>query len=317
MNKALITILIIFTACVIGKAQNNINVASFKLDVTDLTANQNGTTVLDQNGEKSALIKIRTTQTGFSFDVATLPALADVAIDGVNKGQTPLVIDMIVGEHQVTVSKSGYGDLNKTVSVTEGQTATVEGTLSHTTKVTISTDNPDANITIDGVDKGRIQNSYDLSFGTHTIKLTWQDFLNLDTVITVSSQHTNFSFAQAEYYRKAAEQGNADAQYNLGVCYDNGEGVTQSYEEAVKWYRLAAEQGNAMAQYNLGGCYEFGEGVTQSYEEAFKWYSKAVLSDNPPKIAYKNLADCYRYGRGTIADYKKAEYYQKKADQYK
>ena len=50
-----------------------------------------------------------------------------------------------------------------------------------------------------------------------------------------------------EYYQKAAEQGNAAAQYNLGVYYYNGEGVPQSYTEAVKWFKKAAEQGHAKA----------------------------------------------------------------------
>ena len=50
-----------------------------------------------------------------------------------------------------------------------------------------------------------------------------------------------------------AEQGDADAQYNLGIMYDEGQGVQQDYKVAVKWYRLAAEQGEANAQYNLGG----------------------------------------------------------------
>ena len=48
-----------------------------------------------------------------------------------------------------------------------------------------------------------------------------------------------------------AEQGNAGAQYNLGVMYDKGTGVEQDYRTAVKWYRLAAEQRNADAQSNL------------------------------------------------------------------
>jgi uncharacterized protein len=56
----------------------------------------------------------------------------------------------------------------------------------------------------------------------------------------------------------AAEQGYAEAQYNLGVMYGNGNGVVQDYAEAVKWYRLAAEQGNAKAQNNLGVMYEYG-----------------------------------------------------------
>ena len=63
----------------------------------------------------------------------------------------------------------------------------------------------------------------------------------------------------AKWYRKAAEQGDTDAQYNLGVMYDNGRGVTQDYAEAAKWYRKGAEQGYADAQYNLGMMYETGE----------------------------------------------------------
>ena len=55
--------------------------------------------------------------------------------------------------------------------------------------------------------------------------------------------------------RALADQGDVDAQFNLGVMYDNGEGVPQDYAEAVRWYRLAAEQGNASAQFNLGSMY--------------------------------------------------------------
>ena len=49
-------------------------------------------------------------------------------------------------------------------------------------------------------------------------------------------------------YRKAAEQGLAEAQCNLGGCYANGYGVEKNYYEAVKWWRRAAEQGHAQAQ---------------------------------------------------------------------
>ena len=58
--------------------------------------------------------------------------------------------------------------------------------------------------------------------------------------------------------------------------YDNGEGVPQDYAEAVKWYRLAAEQGDANAQYNLGLMYDNGQGVPQDYAEAVKWYRLAA-----------------------------------------
>ena len=86
-------------------------------------------------------------------------------------------------------------------------------------------------------------------------------------------QQKNYTQA-VKWYRKAAEQGDAYAQNNLGVCYKNGQGVTQDYYEAVKWYRKAAEQGHARAQFNLGVCYKNGQGVTQDYYEAVKWYRK-------------------------------------------
>ena len=68
-----------------------------------------------------------------------------------------------------------------------------------------------------------------------------------------------------------AEQGFTGAQYNLGLMYDNGKGVTQDYKEAVKWYGKAAEQGYAKAQNNLGSMYENGQGVTQDYKSAHMW----------------------------------------------
>lgn len=60
-------------------------------------------------------------------------------------------------------------------------------------------------------------------------------------------------FATAlQEWRPLAETGDADAQRNLGIMYDSGQGVAQNYAEAAKWYELAAEQGNVAAQTNLG-----------------------------------------------------------------
>ena len=75
---------------------------------------------------------------------------------------------------------------------------------------------------------------------------------------------------------QAAEQGNADDQFNLGLMYDNGRGVRQDYTKAVQWYRKAAEQGDAQAQSNLASMYSNGQGVRQDYAEAVRWYRKAV-----------------------------------------
>jgi TPR repeat protein len=78
--------------------------------------------------------------------------------------------------------------------------------------------------------------------------------------------------------RKAAEQGNAQAQFILGRMYYFGKGVQQDYSKAVKWYRKAAEQGYAKAQCNLAVMYARGKGVLQSGTAAADWYYKAGLS---------------------------------------
>jgi TPR repeat protein len=69
------------------------------------------------------------------------------------------------------------------------------------------------------------------------------------------------------WYRRAADQGNSDAQYNLGFLYENGQGVSQDYEQAEHWYRKAADQGNSSAQDKLGTIREQAE---KQYEKGFK-----------------------------------------------
>ena len=83
-----------------------------------------------------------------------------------------------------------------------------------------------------------------------------------------------------KWYTLAAEQGTAFAQYNLGLMYNNGQGVPQDYETAVKWYTLAAEQGNASAQSNLGTMYALGTGVIQDNVYAHMWLNIAASSGN-------------------------------------
>jgi len=117
-----------------------------------------------------------------------------------------------------------------------------------------------------------------------------------------------------KWYRLAANQGNAYAQVNLGTMYDNGTGVPQDDEEAVKWYRLAAEQNDVDGQSNLGMMYEHGQGVPQDYEEAVKWYRLAADQGNAQ--AQANLGKMYYYGRGVPQDAKEAvKLYRLAADQ--
>ena len=90
-----------------------------------------------------------------------------------------------------------------------------------------------------------------------------------------------------KWYEKAAEQGFADAQCNLGLMYDHGRGVPQNDTTAVKWYEKAAEQGYAGAQCNLGTMYARGLGVPQSLVKARDFFQMAV--DNGYEAARENL----------------------------
>ncbi len=106
-------------------------------------------------------------------------------------------------------------------------------------------------------------------------------------------------------WKALAEQGDAEAQTNLGLMYDNGQGVTQDDKEAVKWYRLAAEQGDADAQFNLGVMYENGQGVTQDDKESVKWYRLAAEQEHV--LAGHQLGVMYHYGQqGVKTNYKEA-----------
>ena len=110
----------------------------------------------------------------------------------------------------------------------------------------------------------------------------------------------NKDYAEAvKWWRQAAEQGDADAQCMLGDCYYHGNGVDEDCAEAVKWWRQAAEQGNTRAQYKLGDCYYLGCGVNKDPEEAVKWYEKAAEQGN--SNAQCMLGFCYYYGSGAVA----------------
>ena len=102
-------------------------------------------------------------------------------------------------------------------------------------------------------------------------------------------------------WKPLAGQGDSSAQYNLGLMYDNGEGVPQDYKIAVKWYRRAAEQGYTNAQNNLGLMYRKGQGVSQDYKTAVKWYRRAA--EQGDAYAQHNLGVMYAFGKGVQKDY--------------
>jgi hypothetical protein len=74
------------------------------------------------------------------------------------------------------------------------------------------------------------------------------------------------------WYRRAADQGEARAQANLGRAYAAGLGVAQDYAQAAAWYRRAADQGHAASQFDLAELYARALGVQRNDVEACRWF---------------------------------------------
>lgn len=136
-----------------------------------------------------------------------------------------------------------------------------------------------------------------------------------------------------ETIKEAAEQGDAAAQYKLGVLYIQGVGMMQDSARACYWYRKAAEQGQMEAQYMLGLMFSKGEGVPQDFVQARQWWEKAAAQKETDKdnhvilhangsfyfnlyingMAEYNLGELYNNGLGVSQDDAKARQWWEKA----
>lgn len=116
------------------------------------------------------------------------------------------------------------------------------------------------------------------------------------------------------WFRKAAAEGDAAAEYMVGECHYYGHGTDEDISEALNWYRKAAEHGYVYGQLDVADILSNGDdGVKADPVEAFFWYGKAAEQKNPRATA--RLGICYEEGEGVKADPAKAfEYYRKAAE---
>lgn len=95
-------------------------------------------------------------------------------------------------------------------------------------------------------------------------------------------------------YLISANEGNAEAQFDIAYAYFNGEGIERDYASAAMWFKRSARQNYAKAQYNLAYCYMNGRGVPRDYDKAFDLLHQSAT--NNYKRAQLTLADCYANG---------------------
>ena len=131
------------------------------------------------------------------------------------------------------------------------------------------------------------------------------------TLILLFVIMANVSIGQTWFEQNidAARRGNSGAQYAIGNCYADGNGVAKNPEQAFYWYMKAAEQGHPDAQWSIGNCYEKGKGVSLNYREAVNWYEKA--GEQGKGLASYRLAVIYEKGLGGLRNNKKSLYWYK------
>jgi len=95
-------------------------------------------------------------------------------------------------------------------------------------------------------------------------------------IIFYVAENPDMHAEEMQRLRRAAEQGQADAQYALGYLYAHGRGIPEDGAAATRWFRLAAEQGLTEAQTALGIMYVRGEGISKDLVNGYAWLSIAA-----------------------------------------
>ena len=266
--------------------------------------------------------------------INTSPAKATVNISGLSPQDTPVVISKIlIGTHEIRISKEGYQDYVKTITIKEGETTNIDVTLTKGSSSKTTSSTKKLSDYIDKARKGDASAQADAGYcylyglGTsvnYEEAVYWfRKAAEQNNKSAINNLGYCYEFGKgvaqsyataAKYYLKAAELGNTQAQSNIGYLYESGQGVAKNLQEAVKWYRKSAEQGSARGQCNLGYMYEAGKGVEKDLFEAVKWYRKSA--EQGYARGQCNLGDMYETGGGVAKDLSEAmKWYRKAAEQ--
>lgn len=148
---------------------------------------------------------------------------------------------------------------------------------------------------IEAAEQGHVEAQYKLGEMYENIEVD-EDDEDIEVDLRDYSEAEDYKVEATKWFRKAAEQGHAEARYKLGKIYEDGRGVQQDSKKAIEWYRKAADRGLSGAQYTLGLRYEDGRGIEQNNRKAVEWYRKAA-EQHSIGAPYK-LGEMYEYGKG-------------------
>ena len=241
-------------------ADNKLSPAQSKMTY-ELVLSRSGQTLTSQQKQK--------------FTIMFTPSNANVLIDNnMYPSENGKATGMLsVGKHEFIVASLGYESSEGTFTLKESSPYSVEIHLSKSAATALESSVLQSNGNNVNNNSPIAPRSSDMTYSANSQYI-------LDKVAEGNKLYDEKKYKDAyNCFLIAAEAGNAMAQYLLGECYYNGQGITQNYVEAVKWYRKAAEQGHGAAQLQLGMCYDYGRGVIIDHAEAFKWYEKATKQD--------------------------------------
>ena len=171
---------------------NSVSTGSHTIKLIKSGYNDVSSTVTVSSGQTASVSETLTTKTG-SISVHSNPSDADVSLNGIYKGTTPITLyNVPVDSHTIKLIKSGYNDVSSTVTVSSGQTASVSETLTTKTgSISVHSNPSNAGVSLDGTYKGTTPITlYNVPVGSHTIKLIKLGYNDSSSTVTISSGQT-------------------------------------------------------------------------------------------------------------------------------
>ena len=158
-------------------------------------AHRNASEIVTIRGIEAKTIQLKSPSPIYaSLELESTPLRATVYIDGVKKGETPLILtDVLVGKHRVVFQKDGYGSTEKVVDVLEGVENVVSGELSNSQELSIVSYPSGASVYVDGVYKGVTPLKTTLTYGEHTVRYTLSNYSVESKTVDVDKQTTAIS----------------------------------------------------------------------------------------------------------------------------
>ena len=224
-----------------------------------------------------------------SLQVESTPKFANLFIDGAAYGTTPKSInEILVGQHQIRISKEGYADFSETVTVEKGERRQVTATLSNGREIQFACGVPGATLEIDGQKAGAANGSYMLTYGSHTLRATASGYQDYTSTLNVTESSRSHNIVM-QAIRKAPE-GAVDGVFSVSssrkVYFSQG---NLQYKASSNTWQFAANQYDYIGDNNSN--------ISQSYSgwiDLFGWGTSGYNGRHP----YMTSTTSTDYGGG-------------------